>query len=771
MARRHGASAEIHNASLLSGGTAPGKTIWLVRMPNEPAEAAVPPPLQISQFFRELELPIVANQQAQLEMDGGFARNVLGQRRLIREDLIPFAKQAKSQGLEFKVRFVSWDRAFWEIKNLYQEIVIRRSDVMIVEVPSSWCAHFAAEGMLRDLSGSDLSLDFWADFSPMTLDWYRWETGIYAVPETIDLRLVFFHKGLMGKEDFVNPGAFLKACARVMRRTSRPKAVLGLPTEAGFDSFHILPIWMWNIGLADIFPGGRYLFHSPEGDQAGDNIARDAVNLLVEMRCKGYLSTPQDTTRQVADDFLQGQYAMILLGPWVVKHAREVLGDKNAIGIALPPNLGADKGERFTYEGGGGLGISARADADPVAVSLAVDFLRSLCSSEKQLGLSARTGLLPARIGVQGQSELFQLIQSETGWTLDNSRIYPRAPEWAPYIEQLSVVDTLHLFWRDLQAITPTLTPRNAEQRQLLGQAQGSLRSRLFSINRNIEQVRLLVLERAERERAEQEKKIAIERAERERERAEDWHRASDNTTFVMSHPMTDLLAPVRNKIDSILRSGQTLQQVKEWSQQAFDGICDVITFVSDVKKLSETLNYTCDDVVDGDKLIRILFVKAVESKSHENTNIIMHFDENLPPVRVNLIRLKSDIVNFVKDSEIHYDKLQRESGSENAPCNICIRGVCLRGNDAERLNSSIDYLLITYEDNGPGIADDKKEKVFKLGFTTKSDQSGNGLGLYIAMYDAIAHGGKLVECGNYGHGVKFLLYLPSATSLVEGPA
>ena len=50
----------------------------------------------------------------------------------------------------------------------------------------------------------------------------------------------------------------------------------------------------------------------------------------------------------------------------------------------------------------------------------------------------------------------------------------------------------------------------------------------------------------------------------------------------------------------------------------------------------------------------------------------------------------------------------------------------------------------ITISDNGPGIPDDIKEKIFQPFFTTKPTGQGTGLGLSMA-YDIVkAHGGEL---------------------------
>nr|HPR01613.1 HAMP domain-containing sensor histidine kinase [Saprospiraceae bacterium] len=63
--------------------------------------------------------------------------------------------------------------------------------------------------------------------------------------------------------------------------------------------------------------------------------------------------------------------------------------------------------------------------------------------------------------------------------------------------------------------------------------------------------------------------------------------------------------------------------------------------------------------------------------------------------------------------------------------------------------------------DNGPGIPDSIKDKIFQPFFTTKPTGQGTGLGLSLA-YDIVkAHGGKLKMDTKEGEGSEFIIQLP----------
>ena len=67
----------------------------------------------------------------------------------------------------------------------------------------------------------------------------------------------------------------------------------------------------------------------------------------------------------------------------------------------------------------------------------------------------------------------------------------------------------------------------------------------------------------------------------------------------------------------------------------------------------------------------------------------------------------------------------------------------------------------ITIEDNGVGIPDSIKEKIFQPFFTTKPTGSGTGLGLSLS-YDIVkAHGGELKVESINGEGSEFMIFLP----------
>jgi signal transduction histidine kinase/PAS domain-containing protein len=73
------------------------------------------------------------------------------------------------------------------------------------------------------------------------------------------------------------------------------------------------------------------------------------------------------------------------------------------------------------------------------------------------------------------------------------------------------------------------------------------------------------------------------------------------------------------------------------------------------------------------------------------------------------------------------------------------------------------NWIRIIYTDNGPGVPLDMKAKIFNLFFSHRTNgTTGTGLGLYFAKRVAMAHGGSIVEDGEYGAGARFVIELPT---------
>jgi signal transduction histidine kinase len=63
------------------------------------------------------------------------------------------------------------------------------------------------------------------------------------------------------------------------------------------------------------------------------------------------------------------------------------------------------------------------------------------------------------------------------------------------------------------------------------------------------------------------------------------------------------------------------------------------------------------------------------------------------------------------------------------------------------------------YEDNGVGVPEANKSKLFEVGFTTGK---GSGLGLYLVKKMMDVYGWEIEENGEPGKGAKFVITIPN---------
>ena len=86
-----------------------------------------------------------------------------------------------------------------------------------------------------------------------------------------------------------------------------------------------------------------------------------------------------------------------------------------------------------------------------------------------------------------------------------------------------------------------------------------------------------------------------------------------------------------------------------------------------------------------------------------------------------------------------------------------------IEGKGTIRLQSREDdgEVSVSIQDTGPGIPEERLEKIFKPGFTTKSGGVGMGLGLPISLHIVHEHGGRIDVLSQAGAGTTFTVVLP----------
>jgi C4-dicarboxylate-specific signal transduction histidine kinase len=108
---------------------------------------------------------------------------------------------------------------------------------------------------------------------------------------------------------------------------------------------------------------------------------------------------------------------------------------------------------------------------------------------------------------------------------------------------------------------------------------------------------------------------------------------------------------------------------------------------------------------------------------------------------------LKQVLLNLVQNAR----EALRSGGTNSPQIGVSVRG-------------APEGVIITVEDNGPGVPQELRTRIFDPFFTTKSAVDGVGLGLFVAEGLVRSAGGRLT-LDRSTSGARFVVELPKATT------
>jgi signal transduction histidine kinase/ligand-binding sensor domain-containing protein len=152
-----------------------------------------------------------------------------------------------------------------------------------------------------------------------------------------------------------------------------------------------------------------------------------------------------------------------------------------------------------------------------------------------------------------------------------------------------------------------------------------------------------------------------------------------------------------------------------------------------------------------ADEYLRLSYHGLRAKNKSFNADFKTDLDESLPKVEVVPQDLGRVVLNLINNAFYAVTSIPEEERDEKYKPMVTVSTKKMK-----------EQVLITIKDNGPGIPDDIKEKIFQPFFTTKPTGKGTGLGLSLA-YDIITqgHGGAIELDTTLGKGTKFSIYIP----------
>ncbi len=183
----------------------------------------------------------------------------------------------------------------------------------------------------------------------------------------------------------------------------------------------------------------------------------------------------------------------------------------------------------------------------------------------------------------------------------------------------------------------------------------------------------------------------------------------------------------------------QTRQKIRKISEAAERCARIVKTFLAMARQEPSRI-----EAVDLNEVTQVAIEVARYGDDAYSVEIETELDADLGTVEGDADQLAQLVINLI----INAEQAIAASGKQGI-----IRLGTLQGEDK---------VILTVEDNGPGIPADIRKRVFEPFFTTKGVGEGTGLGLSMCHQIASSHGGAIrVEQGD-GGGARFVLELPS---------
>ena len=211
-----------------------------------------------------------------------------------------------------------------------------------------------------------------------------------------------------------------------------------------------------------------------------------------------------------------------------------------------------------------------------------------------------------------------------------------------------------------------------------------------------------------------------------------------------IAHEINQPLSYVKMVFESFMRDleegNHDLAELERDCEESLKQIRRITIIINHLRIFGRGDAFTFESV-DLQEVLRNTLILMANAMNRENIEFKADMQENLPLVYGNGVKLEQVFINMLQNS---VDAL---ADSTAGRITVAMR--------AENERVSIDFI-----DNGTGIGDDARHKIFEPFYTTKEVGKGTGLGLAIVYGISKEHRGN-IEYLPGGKGSAFRLTLP----------
>lgn len=179
-------------------------------------------------------------------------------------------------------------------------------------------------------------------------------------------------------------------------------------------------------------------------------------------------------------------------------------------------------------------------------------------------------------------------------------------------------------------------------------------------------------------------------------------------------------------------------------------GIYLLEDILNEFREFVKATQLECEEV-DVNRLVTEAIDEGFPKRS--KTTLETKLADKLPPIFADPKKMKRSFSELIENSV----NFQPNNGE------ICI-STSIADESTEkwlsRGQNTCDYVMVRFKDNGPGIQNEDKPRIFNPFYTSRA--KGMGLGLSIVKGIVDAHRGVIYESGQPGEGAEFTILLPT---------
>jgi two-component system, NtrC family, sensor kinase len=161
-----------------------------------------------------------------------------------------------------------------------------------------------------------------------------------------------------------------------------------------------------------------------------------------------------------------------------------------------------------------------------------------------------------------------------------------------------------------------------------------------------------------------------------------------------------------------------------------------------------------------ADEYLRLAYHGMRAKDKSFNATLHTDFDTSLEKINIIPQDIGRVLLNLVNNAFYAVNEKMKMADKTYEP-KVTIRTSLVKASENPLIRQSANSLIISVRDNGNGIPDKIKEKIFQPFFTTKPTGKGTGLGLSLSYDMVMAHGGEIKVESKEGEGTEFSILLP----------